>query len=430
VDLDKAFVAVVLREGATGWRKAVEKGIVPALLSGDGLLAYEYAIDYHKTYGDFPTTDIVQARLSIDLGAANGSVEYFSDEIRNRKMHGDIQSGVSKVIAALRQDPKTAMIELEKVLSGLRKERLGTSRVRPLSSLADEVWAYYQRVKAGETGILTPWPSMNDPTLGFWPEDLIVVMARQGVGKTWFAIIIALYAWSKHKRVLVATTEIAQVSLGIRFLTLYNKVAYSEFRRGRLSIFAEEKYQKGIEDLKQLEDLWVMGGDFDMRPESLEAAIEETSPDLVIVDGAYLLSTEGNSRTEKAAEVFNELKRIANRSKASVLATTQLNRSAKTESPNSIRLENAGLTDVVGWNADIAIGLAQTEDMRSDKQMLVKFLKLREGFGKDFTVQWDLDLMSFIELVATGPEADEFGTGIGATGTTDASANTDGETLF
>lgn len=412
MDLDKAFVSAVLREGADGWKKAVGRGITVDVLAGEGRIAYEYAVTAFQTYGAFPTAEMIQDRLTIDLGDAPASVEYFADEIRSRQLHGDIQSGVTKVLGALRQDPKDALAALETMMSSLRAERLVKSRVTTLGALSDDVWAYYLRIKAGETGILTPWPTMNDMTLGFWPQDLVVVMARQGVGKTWFAVIQALFAWMSHKRVLVATTEISQITIGMRLLSLYNRVAYGEFRKGKLSMYAEEKFQKGVEDLRALDGLFVMGGDFDLRPESLEAAVEETQPDLVIMDGAYLLNTEGANRTEKAAAAFNELKRIAKRYNNVVLATSQFNRSAKSETASTIRMENAGLTDVIGWNADIGLGLMQSEDMRTDKRMMVKPLKVREGFGSEFTVQWDFDAMEFSEVKALSPDADEFGTGV------------------
>jgi len=413
VDLDLAFVSALLSEGGDGWRRAVEKGIRAEDLSGEGRQVYDYTHEHLQLYGTMPAADIVGARLSIELPKPQDSVLFFSDEINNRKLHSALQGGVSSIATRLRDGkPQDAYIALEELVSKLRKEQVVGSRVRPFADTLDEAWAFYERLKAGETGVLTPWATLNEATLGFWPEDLIIVAARQGVGKSWLALIMAMHAWLSGKRVLFATTEMAQMAISMRFIALHQKLAFNSFRHGKLGIFAEEKVLKNLEDLKQAEGLWIIGGNFDFRTDSLDAAIEEVQPDLTIADGAYLLDApdSGTTRTDKAAAAFNELKRIAKRRKTAVLATTQFNRSASNDKSGSIKLENIGLTDVVGWNADLAIGLIQSDDMRTDKQMGVKPLKVREGFCRDFTLQWDLETMDFREILATDPAADEFGT--------------------
>jgi len=415
LDLDSAFVSALLAEGTEGWRTAIEKGIQAGDLSGNGRLAFDYTSEHLQTYGTLPALDVVEGRLGITLGAPQGKAVYFADEINNRKLHGAIQTGVTKIINTLRDDkPQTAYIEVENLLAQLRREQVVGTRVRPWADTVQDAWAFYERIKAGETGVLTPWASINEATLGFWPQDLIIVAARQGVGKSWFAIIVALHAWMNGKKVLFATTEMAQIAVSMRMLALYNRISYGDFRHGRLGMFVEKRVLKSIDDLKGAHGLWIIGGDFDFRTESLESAMEEVQPDFTVADGAYLMDTAdgGNTRTEKAASAFNALKRIAKRRNSVIMATTQFNRSASSEKTSSIKLENIGLTDVVGWNADLAFGLIQTEDMRTDKKMTVKPLKVREGVGKEATLEWDMETMDFREIRPEDPEADEFSTGV------------------
>jgi replicative DNA helicase len=229
------------------------------------------------------------------------------------------------------------------------------------------------------------------------------------------ALLIAWYAWTNQKkRVLFATTEVAQVSVGLRFVALHNQLSYGETRHGKLSVFHEEKMLQSYEDLKLLDGFWVIGGDFDFRPETLDAAIEEKQPDLVILDGAYLLKMDGSNRTEQAAAAFNELKRIAKRRNVAMVATTQFNREVKQNAMASVKIESIGLTDVAGWNADQAFALVQSEDMRADKRVMIKPLKLREGVCNSVEVRWDLDSMDFREIPQDGSVLgdDPFGTGV------------------
>jgi len=68
------------------------------------------------------------------------------------------------------------------------------------------------------------------------------------------------------------------------------------------------------------------------------------------------------------------------------------------------------LSDTIGWNADLLIALYQQDDMRGDKTMGFKPMKIREGEPIDFFSNWDFDNMDFEEQTyGTGVSDDEEG---------------------
>jgi hypothetical protein len=85
-----------------------------------------------------------------------------------------------------------------------------------------------------------------------------------------------------------------------------------------------------------------------------------------------------------------------------------------------VKQESIALTDVAAWNADLIIGLVQTDDMKRDKRMIWKPLKMREGVAEEWETNWNLDTMNFTELPkagggsksAGGGDADELGSGL------------------
>lgn len=399
-----------------GMKLVAEKGVISSFLQGESAIAFQYIQTHVSSYGITPTADELFGKCGIVVDDPEGSLEFYADEIKNRRLYQILVKGIKDVVDKVENhDPRTGLTELEGLLSSIRAERLGAARAENVSAVVGLALDFYARVKAGETGILTPWATINDATLGFWPQDLVLIVARLGVGKTWMALLIAWYAWTNQgKKVLFATTEVAQVSVGLRFVALHNKLSYRETRHGKLSVFHEEKMVQSYEDLKLLDGFWVIGGDFDFRPETLDAAIEEKQPDLVILDGAYLLKMDGHNRTEQAAAAFNELKRIAKRRNVAMVCTTQFNREVKQNAMASVKIESIGLTDVAGWNADQAFALVQSEDMRADKRVMIKPLKLREGTCDSVEVRWDLDSMDFREIPQDGSLLgdDPFGTGV------------------
>jgi replicative DNA helicase len=270
------------------------------------------------------------------------------------------------------------------------------------------VRAKYLAIKNGATGVPFPWSKLNIETLGMWPEDLILFVARTSVGKTWALILTGLHAWEKGYKVLFVTTEMRVLAVQQRLMAMKLKLPYEMFRKGMLHPNDEKALEEAIEELEGKEGFDIIGGDFDFRLESVDAAIEDSDPALTLVDGAYLLEAPGRNRTEKAAYVFNALKRSAKRHQIPIVVTTQFNRSAKKSKADSNALENIGLTDVAGWNADMAFALYQTKDQKQGKKLGVKPMKTREAVIRKFEVNWDLDLMNFTDI-AGGGDADETG---------------------
>lgn len=428
MDLDKAFVSALLEAGLPGLRDAQDRGWSASLLESEGLRAWEFAVEHLGKYGSLPDRASVEGRLGIVLDPPGPPLAFLADELVGRRMHSSLARAYEEGIRCLGQnEPAKALESTEKALYELRKEHGSASRIVSLPSLGDQALEFYRKIKAGERGILTPWGAVNEATLGFWPEDFVLIVARQATGKTWLALILAYFAWVSGYRVLLVSTEMSQLSIAIRWAALHLKLSYYEFRHGLLSSMDEDRMVKGIEAAKGLPGFDIIGGDFDFRIDSLDAAITESKPDFVVADGANLFKSDGASRTEKAANSFDEFKRVAKRRHVAVVLTSQFNREVKTGAkPGTMKAEKIALSDAAGWNADQIFALYQTDEMKDDKRMGLHPMKCREGVARDVEIRWDLDLMDFSELSGAGgggsgprSDADDSGADPGAAGGTD-----------
>lgn len=420
MDIDKVFVASILAEGPEALAKAIAKGAGAGRLVGEGKDAFVFMQEYHQKYGKLPQVDLVAGKTRIDLAVELEPVDFCIDEINKRHLFLKMQEGLQGVLSHQeKRDPGTAYAEMEKLLHDLKTDQVGISAVESLFKQGPEVKEFYQRIKSGQRGILTPWEAINESTLGFWPEDLILFVARVGVGKTWSAVLLALHAWltprpetGERSRVLFITTEVSRMRIGMRFYAAMERLPYGNLTHGRLDAFSEDRFYKAIDRLYEAEGLYIIGGDFDFQLDSISAAIESAKPDLVVLDGVYLLRVAGATRTERMANAFDEVKRLAKRKRVPIVITTQFNREVKKDLAKTVQVESIALSDVGAWNADLIFGLIQTDDMKIEKRMIFKPLKVREGEGKEVTVNWNFDRMDFSELVGDGGgggDADELG---------------------
>jgi KaiC/GvpD/RAD55 family RecA-like ATPase len=417
VDLDKALVAALIKGGKDALYRAFSKGLREEQLIGEGRKAYAFLVEYSKQYGEIPAFEIIGGRLNIWIDPVEGNSDYFVDEVLRRDLFQRIQTGIKAPIEFLsNRDPEGARRSLELLLWEIRRAGLGDFRVMSLPALGKDAVDYYDKIKAGYRGILTPWPSMNEATLGFWPQDLVLFVARLGTGKTFLSLMLADCAWDQGKRVLYISTEMGRNKIAQRWIALRLKLPYEEFRKGKLSAFVEVAMREKVESLLNQEGFYIVGGNFDFRMDSVEAAIDEAGPDMTIIDGAYLLRVSGENRIEQASKAYDELKRMCIRKNIPFVVTTQFNRQVKTNVASSVSAEKIALSDAAGWNADLIFGLVQTEDMAKDKLMTLKKLKFREGTAEDIRLRWDFSTMDFSELTGDPAVDDDFGSGVSEDG--------------
>jgi replicative DNA helicase len=232
------------------------------------------------------------------------------------------------------------------------------------------------------------------PTHCFIANDIVV-------HNTWMLLLMLIHAYRTGKKVLVVTTEMSQVRIIIRTLAMYLGLPFGTLRKGKLNDTQEAEFYEGVALLSVAENrFWVVGGDFDFKIDSLALAIEEVKPDIVGVDGAYLLKTSGKDRFDQAATAFNELKRMAKFKNVPILASMQFNREAKKGAIASVQMQNIAMTDVASWNADLCLALHQDEDMKKDKRMVMRWLKARDTFIPDMEINWDIENGNFEELLS------------------------------
>lgn len=434
MDLDKAFVSAVIAGGKEALREVRDKGVTLDLLVDDGKIAFDHLLAYSAQYSDLPSFAVLQIKSGVSLPVVKEPAIFFADELLKRKLYQELQAGSNEFAQLMTSaKPIEALDHLEKMVRGIRRtSTIASARIESIPKMWAKTLAMYDMIKAGKRGILSPWATLNDETLGFWPEDLVLFVARVGVGKTWCAAVLGYHAWIEGKYVLFGTTELSMERIAQRFCALHYKLNYSDFRKGRLGTFEEKKFREGVQEMLNAEGLYTTGGNFDFRVESYEGAVEDVAdrcePEelLAIIDGAYLLKVEGKTRTERAAHAFDELKRVCKRTKVPNIVTMQFNRDAKAGQASTAAIENIALTDVAAWNTDLAYALSQTEDMKKDRYMAVKPLKVREGSGEEFEVNWDFNMMNFTErpkLAATAANNDPFAAGSSAGGSSKSDAD-------
>jgi replicative DNA helicase len=401
IDIDRSLVTSTLADGRIGLKRLTDSGITSELLKDPGSkTALDFIRGHTREHGEPPSPEYLQAKTGFKLTDVGDPQTVYIQEVKDRYLW-DEQVSFHNDFGKLVNDrkPHDAQSRLDEYQREIRRSAVSPAQAESIWSYAPQVVELYEDAKAGIMGVPTPWPAVNEMTRGFSPGDFIVFAARLGTGKTWSLLQMAHHAHMEGYNVLFISPEMTKAKMAQRVFSLHLQYAYEEVRSGKLGEFKEQAFKERMLELKEREGFNVMGAGTRYTMQMIEDTIAVERPDVVFLDGLYLIRGPGRNRSERAANVADDCKAIAGDMGVPIVASTQFNRDVKENDESTIDIQNIGLSDVIGWNADAAFALYQTADHRTDNEMLIRPLKIREGARlSDVVLRWDFVRMVFSQL--------------------------------
>ena len=210
------------------------------------------------------------------------------------------------------------------------------SPAQGISELTTEVGTEMLEVMTGNPdafGVQTGYPSLDHLLIGFQPGQLITIGSRTGVGKTAFALNLALNAAASGSRVLFATLATSGKEIAQRLICAQAMVRIDDFRSGRISPEEMACINEAVGELGELDIL--VADTPRMNVEHLAGSCrkmaEGATRPLVVVDFLQLMHMEDSkayrgNRAVEIADIMAELKAIARELGIVMVVLSQLNR--------------------------------------------------------------------------------------------------------
>lgn len=360
----------------------------------DTRAAFSFLIAHYQEYGTTPSIALFRNEFDdFELQSTSDSVESLCDRVRDDKLYRDLVKMVEEGVRLVREDPRDGLDFFRSNVASLTSQHVVTRDI-DVARTAQETLSEYVRVKEGHgmLGIPWPWAKMNEVTLGIQRQELIFFYARPKSLKTWLLLQCAVYCFEHGRKPLVVTTEMPTDQIRRRTAAIWSRVDYSDVRRGKLSPFDEQKYRDDLEAMSEMAvPLIITGNDDDdkgMGVMSLSTKIDEYEPDILFVDGVYLLRDDRGGRKstdwQGQAHIVQDLKSLAFRSDIPIVGTTQANRSGDKSKGNS-NTEMA-FSDAYLQSADYVIRSIYDQKEKESQEAILTMPGVREAPGCTFTV--------------------------------------------
>ncbi len=384
--------------------KVVDNQINSKYLSGRYKKAFRFIQQHQTQYGKVPSIETFKKKFpTIELAQINGeystgeTMQFWCDQLREKKKHNTIVDALDEVLDKINEDLDTegAYNIIKKLVLQVENELILSDRIKINEDTYKRKEDYKKRQKSGGmTGIPSFIDEWDKLLGGYNNGELITFMGFTGLGKSWLEIIQAVQQAKNGYRVLFFTTEMSTKMVFRRIDAVWNSLNYTRFRKGQLLPDEEKRYFQYLEEMENTPDEEVMlvveqatGG-----VSQISAKIDQYNPDIVYVDGAYLLEDEEGEEDNWAGmvRIWRGLHRLCLAKDIPIVVTTQ----SKDEQGAS--LKSMSFAKAIANESDVVAVLEQDEQMKNDKEIMLKPLKIREGDNMRIVMMnWDFDEMKF-----------------------------------
>lgn len=326
-----------------------------------------------QTAGLVPTLDFVRYRFpTLHLSSPPDAVPILCEQLRQEKLKVELLS-----LAQLIND--RAGLDTAAVVAELRSKSLEIASMSEagedlsMSSVYDSIRSDYEMVQNthGMLGIPYPWAALNEETQGMQPGQFIVLFGRPKSMKTWISIYMAVHAYiHSRRRVLFYTREMHPKAVAKRVACAIARVDYKAFTNGRLQPELKERVFTILRELRDDETAMGVVGQHQPwfvittdRGRSgrgsggvawLQSKIRELKPDLVVVDGMYLMKDDRSQQRsidwKQIAHISQDLKLTAQEFEIPLIGVTQANRGS--DKSKGEDLTELSFSDSLGQDAD------------------------------------------------------------------------------
>lgn len=238
------------------------------------------------------------------------------------------------------------------------------NNTRNVISIKDMMNTEFQRLqnvydnKGITTGISSGFSDFDQMTNGFNPSDLVILAARPAMGKTAFALNLALNAAKINKSVLIFSLEMSSSQLLQRFIAIEAGIGLQKIRTGflnendwgRMGLASETlmKTQLNIADLPNATVLEIRAVARRMKAAG--------KLDIIIIDYLQLIKNsngKSENRQQEISDISRSLKGIARELDVPIIALSQLSRAPEQRADRRPVLSDLRESGAIEQDADM-----------------------------------------------------------------------------
>jgi len=249
------------------------------------------------------------------------------------------------------------------------------------------------------TGVASGFYDLDRITTGFHENELIILAARPGMGKTAIVLNMAVnVATTTKKNVAIFNLEMSAEQLALRMISAAGQIDSYKLRTGKLE---HNDWKRVNEAISQLADTNIKIDDTpgitigEIRAKCRRLATDEAGLALVVIDYLQLVSSTNKyagNRQQEVAEISRALKTLSLELSVPIIACAQLSRAVEGREDKRPLMSDLRESGSIEQDADIVAFLYRDdyynkEAKMDDNNSVVEFIIGKNRNGPTNTVE-------------------------------------------
>ena len=355
---------------------------------------WSFVRQHWTKYGEVPTAVTVKDNFpTYRLLAVDDSLEYLLDQLIDyRKRQKTIEVVQDAADAIANGDHNAAIEAMGRGVSTIADEGVGQSTDVDLTKDPLGRFDEYLNIKTrpnGLLGIATGFKTIDQATAGLQPGQLITIIAPPKTGKSVLSLQVAVNVHKDGYVPLYQSFEMSNIEQQHRHDAMRAQIAHSRLIRGALTPEEEARYQKVLTEMSTMHKFYLTDSVSAMTVTGLKSKIEKLKPDIVFVDGVYLMIDEatGESNTPQAlTNITRNLKRLAQKENIPIVITTQV--LLWKMKKRQVSADAIGYSSSFFQDSDVILGL-QKQDEEDDTSRELRIVASRNCGPATSDLLWD-----------------------------------------
>ncbi|WP_435416292.1 replicative DNA helicase [Polaribacter aestuariivivens] len=279
--------------------------------------------------------DIVLIRLTQSV-ASSAHIEHHSRIIIQKNIQRELIKNLSEIIENAYGDDADVFNLFELSYSKLNEITKVTTRKKEqkVGDVLPAVLEKARKITSGEikAGIPTPFTKLTEYDGGWRNDELIIIAARPGMGKTSMALLAALEPAKSGIPTAFFSLEMSAETLVSRVASMEFKIYNDKFNKKGINEFDEEKITTALDNIPMFIDdtSSITIEEFQIKANRLKS---EHDIKLIVIDYIQLMEVadkKGKNREQEVSKISRGLKSVALELNIPIIALSQLSRAVET----------------------------------------------------------------------------------------------------
>ena len=358
---------------------------------------WQFIRNYSETNQSVPPVSLVVEKFR-DFTPVDGigATKYHLEELQGEFLNDSVKELLRTAAADVQSGNSSNA--LETIIAKTSELKKNTAVIRDIDATdLDSAVAYFENLARqqalGSIGIKTGLPGFdNYLPAGITPGQLGVFLAYPGIGKSWFALYMAVQAWKQGKSPLIISLEMSETEVRNRVFAIMGEGLWSHRKLSNGQVEIEDLKRWHSKELAGKPEFHIISNDSggEVNPSVIRGKIDQYKPDLIIVDYLQLMSPnqKSDNETVRMKNLSRELKLMAIAEEMPIIAISSATPDDVTKLDTVPTLGQTAWSRQIAYDADwvLALGRGTNSDI-----LECVFRKNRNGFMGEFLVQVDFD---------------------------------------